>query len=115
VQTNCIDTSVAVFFLSAPLLSIQPPPCATGPNKQPPNYSGAPALPLYNATTNCSGQVTGDCNAQIVQQPVVENDLSSNYGNFASDFIREHGSPGSKPFFLYMAFSHTHVSWAERK
>lgn len=45
----------------------QPPPCATGPNKQPPSFAGQPALPLYHATTNCSGTATDTCNGVIVQ------------------------------------------------
>jgi hypothetical protein len=36
-----------------------------------------PALPLYNATTNCSG--TGDCNAAIIAQPLDLSALSDTY------------------------------------
>lgn len=83
----------------------QPTPCPTGPNTDP-TSTGQPALPLYNATTNCGG---GTCDSQIVQQPLLETELSSNYGSFVSNFIQEHAAPGSNPFFVYMAFSHTHV------
>lgn len=86
----------------------QPPPCPTGPNTKGPNYSGPPALALYNTTTGCAGK---PCNTQIVQQPVKEDELDRNYGDFLRNFIMDHG-PGGKstnPFFAYMAFSHTHV------
>lgn len=78
----------------------QPPPCATGPNKQPPSFAGQPALPLYHSMSpNCSNASAETCNGIIVQQPVVENDLASNYGAFATDFIAAH-QPGAAPFFL---------------
>jgi len=87
----------------------QPPPCATGPNQHP-NGDASPALPLYNVTTNCSGTTNGNCNAGIVQQPVVEDSLDANYAQFIGDFIRAHpAGSGSAPFFAYMPFSHTHV------
>lgn len=87
----------------------QPPPCPTGPNTNGPGFSGAPALPLYNSTTDCGGSGAANCNAQIVQQPVEEDQLDRNYADFLTRFIADHAAPGSAPFFAYMAFSHTHV------
>ena len=83
----------------------QPPPCATGPNKDP-TSTDDPALPLYNATKNCGG---GSCNTQIVQQPLLENQLDSNYVDYLTSYFQQHSAPGANPFFAYMAFSHTHV------
>ena len=87
----------------------QPPPCPTGPNTKPPGFSGAPALALYNTTTDCGGSGAANCNAQIVQQPLVEDELDRNYAGFLGNFIDAHKAPGSAPFFIYMPFSHTHV------
>jgi arylsulfatase G len=90
----------------------QPKPCATGANTAPAS-SGQPALPLYNATRECGGVPAdggGNCNAQIAQQPLAENELDSNYANYLGSYIAAHGaSSGAPPFFAYMAFSHTHV------
>ena len=89
----------------------QMPPCPTGPNKEKPSYAGNPGLPLYNTTTDCGGKGLDNCNSEIVQQPVEENELDRNYADFMRSFILDHGPGGSstKPFFAYMAFSHTHV------
>lgn len=82
-----------------------PPPCATGPMSK----GGDLALPLYNATLNCGGDPT-NCNKQIVQQPLREIELDSNYATYLGDFIDQHAAgTGAAPFFAYMAFSHTHV------
>ena len=87
----------------------QPPPCATGPNTRGPGYAGEPALPLYNTTTDCGGSGAATCNAQIVQQPVREDQLDRNYADQLGNFIAAHASADAPPFFAYMAFSHTHV------
>ena len=36
-------------------------------------------LPLYRSTVNCSGQTSGDCNADIVEQPAQLETLSARY------------------------------------
>ena len=83
-------------------------PCATGPNKKP-DSMGPPALPLYNSTRNCGGAID-NCNAQIIQQPLRETELDSNYANYLGDYIDKHAAgTGAAPFFAYMAFSHTHT------
>lgn len=51
-----------------------------------------PALPLYNATTNCSG--TGDCNAAIVSQPLDLSDLSDTYNAEAHRCVEQAGFTG---------------------
>ena len=84
----------------------QPSPCPTGPNRNP-GGGGPSALALYNSTRDCGNAAS--CNAQIVQQPLAEVELDRNYADYAGSFIRAHAAPGSAPFFMYMAFSHTHV------
>ena len=86
----------------------QESPCPTGPNKDP-TASGQSALALYNSTLHCGDATAPNCNAQIAQQPLTENELDRNYAEYAGNFIRRHAAPGSNPFFMYMAFSHTHV------
>jgi arylsulfatase A-like enzyme len=86
----------------------QETPCATGPNTAP-NAGGPSALALYNSTLQCGDASAPNCNAQIVQQPLTENELDRNYAAYARNFIQGHAAPGSPPFFMYMAFSHTHV------
>ena len=66
-------------------------------------------LPRNSSTRNCGDASAPTCNAQIVQQPLVENQLDRNYADYASAFIRAHAAPSAPPFFMYMAFSHTHV------
>lgn len=83
-------------------------PCPTGPNKDP-TAKGASALALYNSTKQCGDPNAKSCNAQIVQQPLTEDELDRNYKAFARSFIMDHAAAGSAPFFMYMAFSHTHV------
>ena len=82
--------------------------CPTGPN-QDPSASGPSALALYNSTTNCGNATAPNCNSQIIQQPLIETELDRNYAAGARNFIQAHAAPGSNPFFLYAAFSHTHV------
>ena len=82
-------------------------PCATGPMG--PDNGGPTALALYNSTRDCGDASAPNCNAQIVQQPLAEDELDANYADFLSSFISRHAAPGSNPFFAYMAFSHTHV------
>ena len=66
---------------------------------------------LYSGTRNCGGVPdSGNCNAQIVQQPLDESNLDTHYADFLSRFIGDHAAgSGAAPFFAYMAFSHTHV------
>jgi len=64
---------------------------------------------LYNSTRQCGDPNAKSCNAQIVQQPLTEDELDRNYKAYARSFIMSHAPAGSPPFFMYMAFSHTHV------
>lgn len=68
------------------------------------------ALPLYNSTTNCS--FTNSCNPSIIQQPLVLSSVTEEYSKFAHDYILNHASDAAAPFFLYIAFAHTHVPLA---
>ena len=56
---------------------------------------------LYSGTRNCGGVPdSGNCNAQIAQQPLAENELDSNYANFLGSYIAAHGAgSGAPPFF----------------
>ena len=70
-------------------------------------YPNAPCKsPLQNP---CSDSFSG-CpvfeNMDIIQQPVDFTTLAEKYSNAANGFIR--ANAGKDPFFLYMAFSHTH-------
>ena len=76
----------------------------TGPNV--PQYKLA--LPLYESSTNCSGQTVGSCNGDIVQSPVDFHTLSDRYANFTTEFIGNVTKDPS-PFFLYVPFSHVHT------
>ena len=64
-------------------------PCPTGPNKSP-KASGPSALALYNSTRQCGDPNAKSCNAQIVQQPLTEDELDRNYKACVS-------SPRKKP------------------
>ena len=66
---------------------------------------------MFSGTRNCGGVPdSGNCNAQIVQQPLDESNLDTHYADFLSRFIGDHAAgSGAAPFFAYMAFSHTHV------
>lgn len=65
-------------------------------------------LPLYLSTTNCSGQTTGDCNGDIVEQPAKLETLSSRYAAFAEKVFSK-AADSKTPFFLYVAFAHMHA------
>jgi hypothetical protein len=57
-------------------------------------------LPLYHSTAlNCSGQTTGSCNADIVEQPANLGNLAERYKDFAHTVI---GVESAQPFFLYV-------------
>ena len=77
----------------------------------PPN-GAANAVPLYNSTKpQCAGRsASGDCNADIVEQPVKLQTLSSRYKDEAVKFVHQHAvGSNANPFFLYMPFAHMHV------
>lgn len=67
-------------------------------------------LPLYKGTTNCGGQglTNASCNTDIWQAPVDFETLSDNYAKFADDFIMA-AKTDSRPFLLYVPFSHIHT------
>ena len=65
-------------------------------------------LPLYRSTTNCSGQTSGDCNKDIVEQPARLETLSQRYAAYAHDVVGR-SVQSRRPFFLYVAFAHMHV------
>ena len=66
-------------------------------------------LPLYHSTSaNCSGQTTGDCNGDIVEQPANLETLSSRYAAFAEK-VFSRAAKRKAPFFLYVAFAHMHA------
>eukprot|EP01087_Luapelamoeba_hula_P002157 TRINITY_DN11884_c0_g1_i1.p1 TRINITY_DN11884_c0_g1~~TRINITY_DN11884_c0_g1_i1.p1 ORF type:complete len:407 (-),score=33.14 TRINITY_DN11884_c0_g1_i1:125-1345(-) len=67
------------------------------------------ALPLINSTTNCSMR---SCDSNVLEQPADIETLSHRYGLRARDYILKHKRDSSKPFFLYVAFMHTHVPLA---
>jgi len=67
----------------------------------------SPALPLYHTLSPDCGGVS--CNASIIAQPLNLATLSDNYADWATAFISAHATPGSNPFFLYLAESHVHV------
>ena len=60
-------------------------------------------------STPCNGAFSG-CpvfeNTDIIEQPVQFTTLAERYSNAATGFIK--ANAGKNPFFLYMAFSHTH-------
>ena len=65
-------------------------------------------LPLYRSTANCSGQTSGDCNADIVEQPAQLEALSAGYAAYAHAVVARAAQAG-RPFFLYVGFAHVHV------
>jgi hypothetical protein len=65
-------------------------------------------LPLYRSTANCSGQTSGDCNADIVEQPAQLEALSARYAAHAHAVVSRAAKAG-RPFFLYVGFAHVHV------
>lgn len=77
VDMGCVDNSS--WFVPPTGANRPPAPNCLAP-KQP---GGQPvALPLYNATTNCSG--TGNCDATIVAQPLDLSALSDTYNDEAA-------------------------------
>jgi len=75
------------------------------------------AIPLYQspgwAGTNCSG--TTNCNAEIVQAPFNPFLLNEHYVGSAAKAFGRYGAGGAReghPFFLYVAFAHTHTPLA---
>lgn len=75
---------------------------------------GAIAIPLYDSVgRNCSGK---PCDQAIVQQPFDPMALNSRYTHRAKELIAKFSRPGEKPFFLYMAYAHTHtpLAYSER-
>ena len=101
-------------------------------------------LPLYRSTVNCSGQTSGDCNADIVEQPAQLETLSARYTpsrtptrTLAPDptlaltrapslallltryaayahAVVSGAARAGRPFFLYVGFAHVHVPQAPR-
>lgn len=71
------------------------------------------AVPLYNSTApGCAAKsASGDCNADIAEQPVQLETLNSRYAAEAVAFVAEHAAAiaAANPFFLYMPFAHMHV------
>mgnify|MGYP001223827327 CR=1 FL=1 len=83
---------------------------------------------MHSSSPNCSGQTTGTCNGDIIEQPANFETLSDRYGSFAQvavllfslfrklkpslssakEFIGN-VSRDPSPFFLYVPFSHVHV------
>eukprot|EP00462_Mataza_sp_D1_P007511 CAMPEP_0175123268 /NCGR_PEP_ID=MMETSP0087-20121206/2151_1 /TAXON_ID=136419 /ORGANISM="Unknown Unknown, Strain D1" /LENGTH=487 /DNA_ID=CAMNT_0016404945 /DNA_START=176 /DNA_END=1639 /DNA_ORIENTATION=- len=84
------------------------PPISPCSSYKPTNDANKLPLPLYQSTANCSGQTSGSCNGDIIQQPVEFTTLTDKYRSFASDFIG-HINHDKSPFFLYVPFSHMHV------
>lgn len=81
----------------------KPPGCSTTKN------ASSPAIPLYNASLDCSGI---SCNSEIVQQPADLTLLDNFYAQAADEFISMHASGAplhGTPFFMYVPFSHVHV------
>ena len=66
------------------------------------------AIPLYDSSArNCSGRA---CNADIVEQPFDPLSLNGKYAARATQIVAAHcGTCKAPPFFLYMAFAHTHT------
>jgi arylsulfatase G len=86
------------------------PTCARGPLDDA-HGDAAPKwpLPLYNSTgPNCSGQTSGNCNADILEQPANLETLAERYAAHAAGFL-ERMAASKQPFLLYAAFAHMHV------
>ena len=87
----------------------------------PQNATHPLGLSLMNATRRCGRGVPGSaphaptlCSATIVQQPADLTALSDAYNAEAARFLAAAGASGA-PFFLYVAFSHTHAPLAYSK
>jgi len=71
---------------------------------------GAIAIPLYDSVgRNCSGRPCGEA---IVQQPFDPMTLNARYTARATELITNFSRTGAAPFFLYMAYAHTHTPLA---
>ena len=68
---------------------------------KPPNDKGTKWLPLVHQKFN---------ETRILEQPVDLTTLAQKYSDFATNFIKEHHTNSSKPFFLYVPFSHVHCT-----
>lgn len=67
----------------------------------------ATAIPLFDSTgPNCSGKAS--CNLDIAEQPFRPINLNQQYADRAVQIVKAHGQ-SQEPFFLYMAFAHTHT------
>jgi arylsulfatase G len=77
------------------------------------------AIPLYDsASPNCSSSVS--CDAEIVEQPFEPCSLNARYtarathllGRYRRDVPLDPAAPAPPPFFLYVAYAHTHTPLA---
>ena len=69
------------------------------------------ATPLYQCLSPMCADSGGDCNKDIIEQPVVLENLSNHYIDGDRRFIRA-AVAAQKPFFLYVPLSHMHVPHA---
>lgn len=79
---------------------------STGPSNTTVN-----AIPLYNATSHCSGPGP-TCSTSIIQQPADLTQLDDFYAEAVDAFLAPHSPSGpmaGTPFFAYIPFSHVHV------
>ena len=78
------------------------------------NHNPDTAIPLYGSTgAQCSGHA--DCGKDITLAPFDPFQLSTAYKKRAQEVFSTYGSGGKnagKPFFLYVAFAHTHTPLA---
>jgi arylsulfatase A-like enzyme len=78
------------------------------------NHKPDTAIPLYRSLApNCTGHK--DCGRDIALAPFDPFRLSAAYGERAAQLFATHGVGGAKentPFFLYIAFAHTHTPLA---
>lgn len=78
------------------------------------NHKPDTAIPLYRSLgPNCTGHT--DCGRDIALAPFDPFRLSAAYGERAAQLFATHGVGGTKentPFFLYIAFAHTHTPLA---
>ena len=66
-------------------------------------------LALYHSTApNCSGQTSGSCDKDIVEQPANLGTLAARYAAFGEGVIAK-AAKAQTPFLLYVAFAHMHV------
>ena len=69
------------------------------------------ALPLYQCLSPMCADGGGDCNRDIIEQPVNLSNLSTHYIEGDRRFIQQAVRAG-RPFFLYLPLSHMHVPHA---